>query len=153
MCRRDSMQTRAVGVLQQISIGKYDRGLYLDEKRHHSSICGGILTILIVVTIIGYMTSVFTTIFQRLEYKIDESSLVFVSSGITNLTFGQISSQLPTSFELDINKNYGYTSCQDVGFALTVDEVTQEIPFTSENYMGSTSIRCSYNKLQDKPEY
>jgi hypothetical protein len=77
MCRRDSIKTRTVDVLQQISIGKYDRGLYLDEKRHHSSICGGILTIFIVITIIVYMTSVFSTIFQRLEYKIDESSLVF----------------------------------------------------------------------------
>ena len=133
MCRSDSIKTRTVGVLQQISIGKYDRGLYLDEKRHHSSTCGGILTIFIVITIIIYMTSVFSTIFQRLEYKIDESSLVFGKSGITNLTFGQISSQLPTSFELDLNKNNGYTSCQDVGFTLNVEEISQEVPFTSES--------------------
>ena len=116
--KEKSFGTKTAGILQQISIGKYDRGLYLDEKRHQSSICGGIFTILIVVTILTYMISVFSTIFNRLEYKVEESSVIFKDSGIGNLTFGQISDQMPSNFEIDLSGAFGYTNCTDVKFTV-----------------------------------
>ncbi len=123
MCRNHTIQSTTAGVLKQISIGKYDRGLYIEEKRHQSSICGGILTLMILVTIITYLSIVLYTVFNRLEYKIDESSVIFKDSGIDSLTFGEIWDQLPDNFEFDLSSYYNYTSCKDITFSIQVDHI------------------------------
>ncbi len=113
-CRKDQVVSTTRTALEKISIGKYDQGLYLDEKRHHSSICGGLLTVFIVVTIVTYMSVIFSTVFNRDDYTLNESSTLFVNSGITNLTIGDIRDELPLSFELDLSSFAGYSKCEDV---------------------------------------
>ena len=73
---------KIASLLKLISIGKYDRGLYLNERRHQSSVCGGIFTIFLVTVILTYLITVMVTIVDRVEYTVNESSVLFYQSGI-----------------------------------------------------------------------
>ena len=61
--RVSEVPEKTAGFLRGISVGKYDNGLYLDEKRQQSSVCGGLCTILLTVLLIGYAAVIFTAIF------------------------------------------------------------------------------------------
>lgn len=94
---------KTAGFLQQISVGKYDQGLYLDEKRHQASIYGGLFTIVMATVILGYMSVIFYTIFQRADFTVVESSTLFEKSGILQATVRDIYPQLPSQFSFDLN--------------------------------------------------
>lgn len=82
---------------------------------------------LIVVTIVTYLSLVLYTVFNRLEYKIDESSVIFKDSGINKLTFGEIWDQLPDNFEFDLSPAANYTSCDDITFSISVEHIKKDI--------------------------
>ena len=42
-------------IIRSLSIGKYNHGLYHKGRSHHSSIFGGILTMLVVTAILTYL--------------------------------------------------------------------------------------------------
>lgn len=73
---------KTAGFLRGISVGKYNNGLYLDEKRQQSSICGGLMTILLTTALLTYVVVVFTAIIQREDYTLIENSTLFAQSGI-----------------------------------------------------------------------
>ena len=54
---------KTAGFLRGISVGKYDNGLYLDERRQQSSVCCGLITILLTTALLTYVVVVFTAIF------------------------------------------------------------------------------------------
>lgn len=85
----------------------------------------------IVVTIVTYMSVIFSAVFNRADYTLSESSTLFGSSGITNLTIGDITSELPMSFELDLSGAYGYKTCEDAKFSIQSEEVQQVIAYTN----------------------
>ena len=116
MCKKSTISaipSKAGAFLKGISIGKYDQGLYLNERRHQSSICGGLFTIFLITVILTYSSVIFYAIVNREEYTIDESSLLFRDSGIFQQTIGQLENTLPKMFTVDVNSLYGYTSCDD----------------------------------------
>ena len=87
-CKKEKIVPKTAGLLRQISIGKYNQGLYLNEKRHQSSICGGLITIFLLTIIITHSAVIFTTIFHRYDYKVDESTVLFQNSGLAEVTMG-----------------------------------------------------------------
>lgn len=82
---KESMPSRTASILRTMSIGKYDQGLYLDEKRQQSSICGGLFTVCLIFIIGMYMAVIFYAVIKRSEYKLDEGSVMFDNSGIKEL--------------------------------------------------------------------
>ena len=99
MCKKkrdlSALPTKTAGFLRRISIGKYDQGLYLDEQRHQSSVCGGLFTIFLVSVILLYLTVVLLTVFDRTLYSIDESSVLYQSSGILDAKVSEMEDQFP----------------------------------------------------------
>lgn len=76
-CKKKNIAPTTAGFLRRISVGKFDKGLYLNENRHQSSICGGLLTIFLLTVIISYSAVIFTAVYKRYDYKVDESSVIF----------------------------------------------------------------------------
>jgi tetrahydromethanopterin S-methyltransferase subunit E len=76
-CKKKNIVPTTANILRRISVGKFDQGLYLNEKRHQSSICGGLFTVFLLIVIISYSAVVFTSVFKRYDYKIDESTVLF----------------------------------------------------------------------------
>lgn len=54
-----------------LSVGKFDRGLYLNKKRFEASIIGGLVTVLCTLIIVTYSVFVFESIVSREEYRMD----------------------------------------------------------------------------------
>jgi hypothetical protein len=101
MCKKTTIYaipSKVGAFLKGISIGKYDQGLYLNERREQSSICGGLFTLLLIAVILTYSSVNFYVIVNREEYTIDESTLLFRDSGIFKQTIGQLENTLPKMF-------------------------------------------------------
>jgi hypothetical protein len=94
---------------------------------------------------------IFTTIFHRYDYKVDESTVIFEQSGITDYTIGQIKNQLPKVIEMNLISSYGYTTCANVTLQAVYEWREFNISVTAENDYG-TVIRCSYY-LSSNTEY
>jgi hypothetical protein len=100
--RGSEVPDKTAGFLRGISVGKYDNGLYLQERRQQSSVCGGICTILLAIMLITYAAVIFTAIFKRDEYTLQESSVLFEESGILDATLKDLHTQFPRDFELEL---------------------------------------------------
>ncbi len=62
---------KGLAVLSMLSVGKFDRGLYLNKKRFEASIIGGLVTVLCTLIIVTYSVFVFESILSREEYRMD----------------------------------------------------------------------------------
>lgn len=85
-----SLSEKGTDLLNSISLGKYDRGLYHHGKRFQSSIAGGICTLIIIVTIITYATFVFHAIVgPHKEFRLDQSVKDLKYSGLETVTVSE----------------------------------------------------------------
>ena len=128
---KESRPSKTASILRRISIGKYDQGLYLDEKRQQSSICGGLFTVCLISIIGIYMAVIFYSVYKRSEFKVDEGSLMFDDSGIRDWRVSAFEGQLPRLYSIILNQNDGYTFCSDFTFKVEYEFMSQEIFNTS----------------------
>ena len=77
MSSKDSCLKRTLSFIPRfmklISVGKYNSGMYRNGKNQHSSVIGGILTLTIAVGMISYAYTVFYSIFNRMNYNLEET--------------------------------------------------------------------------------
>ena len=57
--------------LRSISVGKYDSILYSEQSNKHSSIIGGILTLMFGIGLLYYASIVFRAILYRESYNLE----------------------------------------------------------------------------------
>ena len=60
-------------ILEFISIGKYQQGLFHNKRLQHSSVWGGLLTIALGILFLTYSISQLILVFQQKNYNVDTS--------------------------------------------------------------------------------
>jgi hypothetical protein len=129
----NQVQSKTAGFLRKISVGKYDQGLYMDQRRQQSSICGGLFTILITIVFFAYLAVIFSVIVQRKDFTLTENTVLFSDSGLLNQTVSQLYEQFPLTYALFVSRNTPskYQDCGDITFLANFEEVQVIIANTS----------------------
>ena len=84
--KRQSTTKQCKNLLKFVSIGQFDRGLYIRGKRFQSSLIGGIVTIIFAIFILTYAFYVFQSIIGRDLYRLDQSITDTKYSGLEQLS-------------------------------------------------------------------
>jgi uncharacterized metal-binding protein len=66
-----SWTTKIADFIRLLSIGKYNHGLYHRGRSHHSSIVGGLLTLILVGSILTYLIFTLNSIIMNQEFNLD----------------------------------------------------------------------------------
>ena len=62
-------------LLRSFSVGQYNTSLYYEARSMHSSVCGGITTIVCALLLLYYAVLTMTTVLNRNNYYLDQTSL------------------------------------------------------------------------------
>lgn len=60
--------------LRSLSVGKYSSVFYAKGKTYHSSVIGGIITLVLMIFFTWYSYSLFVKIFERQNYHLETTS-------------------------------------------------------------------------------
>ena len=112
---------KVLDVIKQMSLGKFDRGLYYQGIRFQSSIVGGLVTLVSIATLLTYTIILLDSIVTKDEYNLDQNYVDLKNSGFEDFTIGHFMRDTLqiNYFEILLLKEYGYTSCNDVEFNIT----------------------------------
>lgn len=154
--RNQNCITKTLNQIRACSVGKYNHGLYLNGTAYHSSVFGGILTILSGIGLIIYAIIVFQSIQRREEYRTESNIVKLKGTNFEEVTVEQFLSKTMkiSLFQVFLDKSYGYRSCDDLSLKF---EFLDDIPIFSPNLKPTKSsiktaaIECIYevSLLQD----
>jgi hypothetical protein len=112
---------KVLDFIKEMSLGKFDRGLYYQGIRFQSSIVGGVVTLISIATLLAYSIILLDSIVTKDEYNLDQNYVDLKNSGFEDFTIGHfVKETLQINyFEIVLLREFGYTSCNDVEFNIT----------------------------------
>ncbi|CDW86387.1 UNKNOWN [Stylonychia lemnae] len=136
-------------ILQELSVGQHETGLYYKRKRYVSSVIGGILTILALLFLIIIGAQLISDVQEKKEIK-TITSLKTKYEYWYNMTCENKQNFLEIAFNLsrNIDEYFQYVTADDL---VTVQVVTFDKKFNTDNYFvlfQSDSSFFNGNKVQ-----
>lgn len=133
--------------MRKLSVGKFDRGLYLGQQRFEGSVLGGLVTLLCSLVLLAYAGFVFNSILTREEYRMDQSETHLEFTSLDKVTVRDFFENTfrVNFYDLTLFSESGVTSCNDVEFNMTymLGEVNLTFPATTES-IDPGVVECTY---------
>lgn len=142
----EKYKDRGVAVLRQLSVGKFDRGLYLKGKRFEGSVWGGLVTLVCTVVLLTYAGIVFQSILTREEYRMDQSETRLEFTHLDEVTVRDFldNTFLVNFYEITAFPESGVASCNDVEFNITYNLGQINLTFPATGAWTEPTVSCSY---------
>lgn len=142
-------------LLQRISFGKYNSGLYFRGSLHYASTLGGIASIILTTVFIIYLVTVINNIFgdkphfamiSKIEDINDYEEFRQSGAGL----IGNFDKNFVESFQVRIEKKYN-VSCDQIFVQFFLDSESRESYYSQmKHFLGINPELCRFLPVDDK---